>query len=241
MNDASSVALSAQLAVLHETDIIANNLANASTTGYKGQHVAFAQFLSQTSDGTSIAYVQEQGVSRDPSQGTITSTNSRLDVAIRGEGYFTVQTPLGNRYTRNGHFQLDSTGQIVTSQGYPVLSDGGSPLEVQDGTGDITIGADGSVSTSKGGQIAKLGLVTFPNQQAMIETAGGYFTTDQATQPAPEDTRLMQGSLEGSNVEPIIEITRLISSQHNVEYAKTFVDALAQQTSSAIDHLGKVP
>jgi flagellar basal-body rod protein FlgF len=240
MNDASSVALSAQLAVLHETDIIANNLANLSTTGFKGQHVAFAQFLSRTSDGTPIAYVQEQGVSRDPSQGPINTTGNRLDVAIRGTGYFTIQTPLGDRYTRDGHFQLDSTGQIVTSQGYPVLSDGGSPLLVPDRSGEITIAADGGVSTLQG-QIGKLGLVTFPNEQAMTETAGGYFMTDQASEPAPEATRLMQGALEGSNVEPIVEISRLIGSQHNVEYSKTFVDVLAQETNSAIDHLGKVP
>ncbi len=75
----------------------------------------------------------------------------------------------------------------------------------------------------------------------MTEKGGGYFKTDQATQLAPDVTRLMQGSLEGSNVEPIIEITRLIGSQHNVEYAKTFVDALATQTSNAIDGLGKAP
>lgn len=240
MNDASSVALSAQLAVLHETDIIANNLANMSTTGYKGQHMAFAQFLSQTSDGTPIAYVQEQGVSRDPSQGPLNTTGNRLDVAIRGEGYFTIQTPLGDRYTRDGHCQLDSSGQIVNSQGYPVLSDGGSPLVVPEGSGEITIGGDGTVSTLQG-QVGKLGVVTFPNQQAMSETAGGYFMTDQLPQPAPTDTKLMQGALEGSNVEPIVEISRLIGSQHNVEYSKTFVDALAQQTSSAIDRLGKAP
>ena len=238
MNDASSVALSAQLAVLHETDIIANNLANMSTTGYKGQHMAFAQFLSQTSDGTPIAYVQEQGVARDPSQGSLNTTGNRLDVAIRGEGYFTVQTPLGDRYTRNGHFQLDTSGQIVTSQGYPVLSEGGSPLIVPQGSGEITIGGDGSVSTLQG-QVGKLGLVTFTDQQTLTETAGGYFTTSQSTQPAPEGTRVTQGSLEGSNIEPIIEITRLLSAQRNVDYTKTFVSTLATQTSTAIDHLGK--
>jgi flagellar basal-body rod protein FlgF len=240
MNDASSVALSAQLAVLHETDIIANNLANSSTTGYKGQHVAFTQFLSQTSDGSQIAYVQEQGVARDQTQGNINNTGNRLDIAIRGEGYFTVQTPLGDRYSRNGHFQLDSEGQIVTSQGYPVLSDGGSPLVVPRTAGEITVAGDGGVSTLQGA-IGKLGIVTFPDQQAMTETAGGYFMTDQATEPAPDGTRLMQGALESSNVEPIVEITRLIGSQHNVEYSKTFVDVLAQETTSAIEHLGKVP
>ncbi len=237
MNDASSVALSAQLAVLHETDVIANNLANMSTTGYKGQHVAFAQFLSQTGDGTPIAYVQEQGISRDPSQGTINTTGNPLDVAIRGDGYFTIQTPLGNRYTRNGHFMLDSTGEIVTSQGYPVLSDNGSPLVVPEGSGQITIGADGSVGTAQG-QIGTLGVVTFPDQQAMTETTGGYFMTDQTPQ-APTDTKLMQGALEGSNVEPIIEITRLLAAQRSVDYTKTFVSTMATQTSNAIDHLGK--
>src|SRR5579862_3588459 len=150
MNDASSVALSAQLAVLHESEIIANNLANSSTTGYKGQHIAFAQYLSQTSDGTPVAYVQEQGASRDPSQGPLNTTGNPLDVAIRGDGYFTIQTPLGNRYTRNGHFMLDSTGQVVTGQGYPVLSQNGSPLVIPQGSGQITIGADGSVSTAQG-------------------------------------------------------------------------------------------
>lgn len=239
MNDASSVALSAQLAVLHESDVIANNLANISTTGYKGQHLAFSQYLSQTSDGTPVAYVQEQAIARDPSQGTITTTNNRLDIAIRGEGYFTVQTPLGDRYTRNGHFQLDSTNQVVTSQGYAVLTDNGAPIIVPQGTGEITIGADGSVSTPKAGQIGKLGVITFADQQAMTETSGGYYTTTQATQPKPDETKLMQGSLEGSNIEPIIEITRLLNAQRSVDYTKTFVQTLASQTSNAIDRLGK--
>ena len=192
MNDASAIALSAQLAVLHQTDVIANNLANLSTTGFKGEHVLFSQFLTQTSDGTPVSYVEEQGTARDP------------------------------------------------SQGYAVLSDSGSPLVIPEGSGEITIGADGSISTGRQGTVGKLGLVTFVDQQAMTPTAGGVYTTIQQPQPS-SDAKLMQGSLESSNVEPIIEITRLINSQHNVEYAKTFVDALATQISNAIDHLGKTP
>jgi len=240
MNDASAIALSAQLAVLHQTDVIANNLANLSTTGFKGEHVLFSQFLTQTSDGTPVSYVEEQGTARDPSQGPITTTGNPLDVAIRGDGYFTVESPLGPRYTRNGHFQLDSQGQIITSQGYAVLSDSGTPLVIPEGSGEITIGADGSVSTGRQGTLGKLGLVTFVDQQAMTPTAGGVYTTIQQPQPS-SDAKLMQGSLENSNVEPIVEITRLMNSQHNVEYAKTFVDALATLTSNAIDHLGKTP
>ncbi|HXP73275.1 MAG TPA: flagellar basal-body rod protein FlgF [Stellaceae bacterium] len=237
MNDASSVALSAQLAVLHQTDVIANNLANLSTTGFKAQHVAFTQYLSQTSDGTPISYVQEAGTARDPSEGPITQTSNPLDIAIRGDGYFTIQTPLGERFTRNGHFQLDADRQIVTSQGYPVLSDNGSPVVIPDGSGEITIGADGSVSTNQG-SVSKIGIVSFPDQQAMTETAGGLYTTAQVPQPAT-DAKLMQGSIEGSNVEPIIEITRLLSAERNVDYAKTFINAEATQVSNAIDRLGK--
>lgn len=239
MNDAGSVALSSQLVVLHQTDVIANNLANLSTTGFKAQHVTFTQYLAQASDGTPISYVQEAGTARDPTQGRMNTTGNALDVAIRGDGYFTIQTPLGPRFTRDGHFQLDSDGQIVTSQGYPVLSDGNSPLVIPQGAGEITIGADGTVSTPQG-QVGQLGVVTFPDQMAMTETAGGYFMTSQAPQPAT-DTQLMQGSLEGSNVEPIVEITRLINSQHSVEYSKTFVDTLATEISNAIDRLGKTP
>lgn len=238
MNDASTVALSAQLAALHQTEVIANNLANLSTTGFKGQHLLFAQYLSQAGDGTPLAYVQELGTARDTSQGPITQTGNPLDVAIQGDGFFTVQTPLGPRYTRNGHFQLDADRQIVTSQGYPVLTDNGSPLVVPDGAGQITIGADGSVATTRQGSVGTIGIATFAQPQAMLPTAGGLYTTDQVPQAAT-GTRLVQGSFEGSNVEPIIEITRLIAAERNVDYTKTFINAQASQTSNALDRLGK--
>jgi flagellar basal-body rod protein FlgF len=238
MNDASTVALSAQLAALHQTDVIANNLANLSTTGFKGEHLLFAQYLSQASDGTPLSYVQELGTARDTSQGPITQTGNPLDVAIQGDGFFTVQTPLGPRYTRNGHFQLDADRQIVTSQGYPVLTDSGSPLAVPEGAGPITIGADGSVGTAGQGSVGSIGIATFQNPQAVMPTAGGLYTTDQPPQAAT-GTRLVQGSFEGSNVEPIIEITRLIAAERNVDYTKTFINAQASQTSNALDRLGK--
>jgi flagellar basal-body rod protein FlgF len=237
MNDASTVALSAQLAALHQTDVIANNLANLSTTGFKGEHLLFAQYLSQAGDGQPLAYVQELGTARDTSQGPITQTGNPLDVAIQGDGFFTVQTPLGPRYTRNGHFQLDADRQIVTSQGYPVLTDNGAPLAVPEGAGQITIGADGSVSTGRA-SVGTIGIASFANPQAILPTAGGLYTTDQAPQPAT-GTKLVQGSFEGSNVEAIIEITRLLSAERNVDYTKTFINAQASQTSSALDRLGK--
>lgn len=238
MNDASTVALSAQLAALDQTDVIANNLANLSTAGFKGQHLLFSQYLSQASDGAPLAYVQELGTARDTSQGPITETGNPLDVAIQGDGFFTVQTPLGPRYTRNGHFQLDADRQIVTSQGYPVLTDNGSPLTVPQGAGQVTIGADGSVGTTGQGSVGIIGIAAFANPQAVTPTAGGLYTTDQTPQAAT-GTKLVQGSFEGSNVEAIIEMTRLLSAERNVDYTKTFINAQATQTSNALDRLGK--
>ena len=239
MNDASSIALSAQMAVMHQADVIANNLANLSTTGFKGQHILFAEYLSQTASGAPASYVQELGTSRDSSQGGLTQTGNPLDVAIQGAGYFAVDTPLGQRFTRNGHFQLDTDGQVVTSQGYAVLSDGGSPLVIPQGSGEITIGADGNVTTPQGA-VGRLQAVTFANDQALTPTANGFFSTDQAPQPAA-DTKIVQGSLENSNVQPIIELTHLIAVQRGVEFAKDFMDTQASMTSTAIDRLGKTP
>jgi len=217
--------------------VIANNLANLSTTGFKGEHLLFSEYLTQTSSGLPVSFVQEIGTARDTSQGPITQTGNPLDVAIQGDGFFTVDTPLGSRYTRNGHLQLDADRQIVTSQGYPVLSDGGSPLVIPDGGGEITIGADGSVSTTQG-TAGKIGTASFANAQDLTPTAGGFYTTDQTPQAAT-NTKLVQGAVEGSNVEAIIEITRLIAAERNVEFTKTFINAQASLTSTALDHLGK--
>jgi flagellar basal-body rod protein FlgF len=239
MNDASSIALSAQLAQMHQADVIANNLANLSTTGFKGQHLLFAEYLGQTTNGAPASYVQQLGTIRDPSQGGLSQTGNPLDVAIQGDGYFTIDTPLGQRFTRNGHFQLDADGQVVTSQGYPVLSDGSSPLVIPQGAGEITIGADGNVTTPQGA-VGQLQVVTFGNNQALTPTANGFFSTDQAPQPSG-DAKTVQGSLENSNVQPIVELTNLIAVQRGVEFAKDFMDTQATMTSGAIDRLGKTP
>src|SRR6185437_11408288 len=120
MENATYVALSSQMALQRQMDVVANNLANASTPAFKGEEMLFSQYLVQPRGGSPLAFVEDSGTVRDLRQGPIAKTGNPLDLAIAGQGYFAVQTPLGARYTRNGHFQLDSQGQIVTSQGYPV-------------------------------------------------------------------------------------------------------------------------
>jgi flagellar basal-body rod protein FlgF len=239
MDISSAIALSSQFLLQRQTDAIANNLANLSTTGFKAQHRLFAEYLMQNGDGTTVSSVQEAGTARDMTQGSISQTGNPLDVALDGEGFFTIGTPLGPRYTRAGHFQIDASGQLVTSQGYPVLSEVNSPVQIGDGGADIAIGKDGTVATGDG-IAGRLQIVTFGDLTALTATAGGLYTTAQPTQPAT-GARLVQGALEGSNVQPVIELTRLMSVQRGNSYAKDFIDGEATRIQTAIEHLGKVP
>ena len=238
MNDPSTIALSSQVALLRMTDMLANNLANLSSNGFKGQEMIFEEYLGQASDGKRASYVQDIGTARDMREGPITQTGNPLDVAIEGGGYLVVQTPLGPRYTRDGHFQLDAQGQIVTSQGYPVQSDANTPINIPDTTRAITIGPDGSVVTPEG-SAGKLQLVGFANDQKLMPAGSNLFASDQAPQAAPANTTVVQGSLEGSNVEPVLEITRLIAANRSISYTHDFTNAEAGRVSNAIDHLGK--
>jgi flagellar basal-body rod protein FlgF len=238
MNDPSTIALSAQIALLRKTDMLSNNLANLSTNGFKGQEMIFTEYLGKASDGKQASYVQDLGTARDTREGPITQTGNPLDVAVEGSGFLVVDTPLGPRYTRDGHFQIDSQGQIVTSQGYPVQSDANTPIAIPDNTRAITIGQDGTV-VAAGSTIGKLQVVTFPNEQALVPTGANSFSTDQTPQPAPATTRIVQGSLEGSNVEPVLELTQLISANRAISYTHDFTQAEATRVSNAIDRLGK--
>lgn len=239
MNDPSTIALSAQIALLRKTDMLSNNLANLSSNGFKGQEMLFEEYLGQGSDGKQASYVQDIGTARDMREGPITQTGNPLDVAIQGGGYLVVQTPLGPRYTRDGHFQIDAQGQIVTSQGYPVQSDANTPINIPDDTREITIGKDGSVVTAGGGIAGKLQVVSFANDQALLPTGNNSFSTDQTPQPAPANTIVVQASLEGSNVEPVLEITQLIAANRAISYTHDFTNAEATRVSNAIDRLGK--
>jgi len=244
MENATYVALSSQMAIQRQMDVVANNLANASTPAFKGEEMLFSQYLVRPSGQRSpIAFVQDAGTVRDLREGPITQTGNPLDLAISGHGYFAVQTPLGVRYTRNGHFQLDSQGQIVTSQGYPVLTNSGQPLVVPANTHGITVATDGTVSVGQdgSGQQAALGqlqLVDFPAPQAVTPAANGLWVTDQTPQPAT--ATVQQGMLEQSNVQPVVELTRMLSVARESGTVKTFLDEEDQRRGNAIDKLSQV-
>ena len=214
METPTYIALSRQMGLRRHMEIVANNLANMNTPAFKGERLIFVEFLNdknKTSSNKDVqSFVQDIGTMRDTTEGPLVKTDNPFDLAVTGDGYFTVETPLGSRYTRHGRFQLDAENRLVTGQGEPVLDAGGSAINIPRGSGPIAVGTDGTISAN-GGIIGKLGLVKFPDEQLLRRGANNQYIAPEGTQPeAVEKPRIMQGMLEESNVEAITELTRMI-------------------------------
>ena len=242
MENTSYVALSRQTALWNRMDVVANNLANMNTDGYRAQHSLFHDYVVKAPGGEGpfdekIAYVQDYGNWRDTRPGPVHMTGNPLDVAIEGEGFFRIDTPEGERFSRLGRFHLDNEGQIVTAQGHPVLSEAGEPFFLAPNERDVTINGDGSVSTENG-LIGNIALASFEDQQKLRSVGHGLFTTDQ--DPQPVDTpNLVQGGLEGSNVKPLQEMTNMIEVQRAFEATQQMIEREDQRLSKAIETITK--
>jgi flagellar basal-body rod protein FlgF len=238
METSTYIALSGQSAREHQMEVLSNNIANLSTPGFKGEKMMFQEYLSKPTDGSDpSSYVVSQGNARDMSQGPLTHTGNPLDVALNGNGFLTVTTPSGNQYTRNGHLQIDSQGELVTTSGFVVQGAGGSPIVIPSGSASITIGKDGTVATEKQ-TIGKIAVVDFANTQQMLESQGGLFTTTQNSTPAA-GTTVEQGTIEESNIQPVVEMTKLMDAAHQIGLSKSFADGEHTRLKNAIDRLGK--
>lgn len=237
MDTTGYIALSRQIALERHMTTIANNIANANTSGYRAEHALFEPFLEQAGEPRQVAFVQDVGLYRDLTPGPIAQTGNPLDLAIDGEGYLTVQTPDGERYTRGGHLGLDASGQVVDSQGNPVLDEGGSPITVPPEESQLTVGEDGTL-TSTSGPIARLQLVTFGNEEAMTREGGGLYASAEV--PRPATGRLVQGAIEGSNTVPVLEMTSLMATVRAFQGVQQLVDAQDELDRNAIQHLVSV-
>ena len=201
--------ISQQLGVQRQMDVIANNIANANTVGFKSERMLFTEFLQDIGNGQTVALVKDAAVVRDLSDGPLMPTNNPLDVAIRGEGFFQVETPDGILYTRSGRLHLDADGALVTTDGYALLSDDTLPILTVPGDTEITIQTDGTVS-SESGEIGRLTVVAFDDPYGVRKLGGGLYESDDLPRPS-DSASIIQGALEGSNVEPITEMTRMIA------------------------------
>lgn len=232
--------------------VISNNLANVNTNGYKSDQMLFEEFLNPTAHEDNFAgrdrrlsYVQDRGTFHDFAQGAAERTNNPLDVAINGSGFIAVQTAGGERYTRDGNFQLSSTGQLVTANGDAVLGSNG-PIVFQPTDHDITISADGTVTVVEGASRTdsirgKLRVVNFANPQSLQKDRNNLFSANGAAAQPDTKSTVQQGFVEKSNTNAVLEMSRMI--EVNRAYAN-IANMLSQQNDlhkSAIDKLADVP
>ncbi len=239
MKTPSYVALSQQMVMRKQIGVIANNVANSGTPGYKADRLMFAEHLAKPQGGDRVSYTRMAGVKTGFHAGGISRTGNSLDLAIQGDGFFVVDTPAGPRYTRNGHFQLDENGQLVTSQRYPVLGEGDQPIVLPEDAGAVRIAKDGTVSGDSG-DFGRIQLVRFATTEGLKKAGGGLFTTENNPDPAI-GSFVVQGSLEDSNVEPILEITRMIKLMSAYKAAQKAVESEHERQRRAIEKLGRMP
>jgi flagellar basal-body rod protein FlgF len=236
MQSTSYVSLSQQSALSRAMDVLANDMANMSTPAFKIEMPINREYPVKLGRGQTVSYVEDMGVWRDTRQGDLTYTSNPLDTAIQGSGYYSVQTPAGTRYTRNGRFQIGTGGQIVTAQGYPILSDRGTPIKMPTDAGQIVISGDGTIVTAKGAPVGKIGMSKFANGERLVSEEDGLYVTD--AQPTPDtDSQIKQGTIENSNAEPIVLLTKLMAVQRAYSDAQSMSDGEDTRIRNAIDKL----
>lgn len=239
MENITYVGLSLQKALKVQMDAVANNIANMSTTGYKTQNVIFSEYLAGSDEGGKISEVLDLGTYRDASQGPLKQTFNKFDMAIEGDGYFAVQTPDGERYTRAGNFTLNAQRQLVTPQGDPVMGSGG-PIVIPEGETQVVVSKEGTISTENG-EIGKIRVVSFNDPQSLTEVGGGLYEAGGGETPAnAQEVKVHQGMLESSNVQPIVEMNRMIEILRTYQNVQKVLQADHDRQRSMISKLTQV-
>lgn len=238
MENATYATLTRQSGLMQEMRVVANNIANLSTTGFRAEGVIFAEHISAL-DPSDPSLSMATSVVRDTitAQGGLAQTGGTFDLAIEGDGFFLVDTPQGERLTRAGHFQPNENGDLVTVDGFHVLDAGGAPVFVPQGTGSIGVAADGTISAN-GQAVGQIGLVRPIDPMTVIREDGVRFHAPDGYEPANE-ARIAQGYLEDSNVNPVAEIARMIEVQRAYELGQSFIDKEDERIRGAIRALGK--
>ena len=252
MENALLIGLSRQTALERQLNIIANNIANVNTSGYKADNTLFEEFLNTPAHEDNfvgldrrISYVQDRGTFHDFAQGSTEETKRPLDVTIDGSAFLAVQTPAGERYTRDGGLHLNNQGQLVTVSGNPVLGTGG-PITFQPTDHDINITPDGTITVVEGNSRTdsirgKLRLVSFANAQSLVKEGFNLFSANQGAAQADTKSIVRQGFIEKSNVNAVAEMSRMME----VTRAYTSISTLLQQQNdlqkTAIQQLADVP
>lgn len=235
MDASGYTTLTRQSGLMQQMQTVANNIANLSTTGFRREGVMFSEHVKQLEQAPSLSMATASTRQIDLTEGGLTTTGGTFDFAIRGQGFFALQTPDGERLTRAGSFTPSAEGVLVNGDGHPVLDDGGAPIIVPPDAGAVAVAQDGTLSA--GGQpLARIGLWQ-PTDPNSLRHEGGTLFAAGETEPA--EGTLLQGSLEESNVDPIAEVARMIQVQRAYEMGQSFLDREDDRLKTAIQTLGQ--
>lgn len=238
MENATYAGLTRQSGLWSELRVVANNIANSSTTGYRQEGLTFSEHVSRTGTGEpSLSMARAMARHTSMLQGGHTQTGGSFDLAIQGEGFFQIETPDGVRLTRAGAFGPNAEGDLVTPEGYPVLDAGGAPVFVPPDANTISIAADGTIAAD-GNPIGQIGLVIPDDPLSLRREDGVRFNFDGNTAPA-ENASMLQGFLESSNVDPVSQIARLIEVQRAYELGQKFLDKEDERIRTTIQALSR--
>ena len=241
IENAQLIGLSRQIALQRQLDVVANNIANLNTTGFKAEQILFEEYVmpvARDNDFPSLdqplSYVQDWATMHDMTGGAIVQTGNELDVALNGDGFFAVQTAGGERWTRAGSFQLNNQGTLVDQSGNPVLGTGG-PIQFGPDEVGITIASDGTVSSSAGAK-GQLRIVEFANAQDLKREGLNLYSGGEPQANAA--TRAVQGHVERSNVSGVTEMAEMIRVQRAYESAASLAQKQDDMRRNAIQRLG---
>jgi flagellar basal-body rod protein FlgF len=253
MENTSLVGLSRQIALQRELDVVANNVANLNSTGYKADKVVFHEHLMPVARANQfrggdrqLSFVQDRATWLDLGQGPVQQTGNPLDVAVSDNAFLTVQTPRGERYTRNGALQINSAGQLVTSEGLAVLGVNG-PIVFQPNDRNVAISTDGTISVREGQSTVdslrgKLRLATFAQPQQLQKDGTSTYMAPAGVQPdAAPTARVTQGVIEKSNVHGVTEMTRMIEVTRTYTQLASMLQQQSEMRRTAIEKLAEVP
>ncbi|TCM17694.1 flagellar basal-body rod protein FlgF [Novosphingobium sp. PhB165] len=246
MDVSSFVLLSHEQALRRQLDIVANNMANTSTVGFKRERALFHEYVetaqeAPVDDARKTSFVLDFGTVHDTSQGSFQATGNPLDVMIDGDGYLNVESPDGGVvYTRAGFIKVLQNGDLATSGGQRLLDENGRPINVPaDQMSGMSIAEDGTVM-GKNGPLGRLAVTTFADENMVDPRGDGLFTGTGGNMLAATQTKLKSGGVEASNVEPITETTHMVEILRSYQTSQRMTADLADMRKRAIDRLSKV-
>jgi flagellar basal-body rod protein FlgF len=217
-NNISYVIAAREAALLKTQDRIADMVANVNTSAFKEEQDSYAEQPVRLNNGKKLSFSTISTTTRNTLQGGINTTGRQLDIAINGPGYFMVETPYGTRYTRAGNLKISTEGALITKEGYPLVGPGGGQVELAENDIDITIRDTGLVTVGQE-ERGQIGVFTFENEQLLVKEGEGLYRTDQSPS-VTEESKIVQGALETSNVNSVTAMTDLIEVSRKIELAK---------------------